>query len=104
MTIVRRILMTLLRKDVKRLVTLRRPGVTWDMLVPCLTLVRKLTTTGCAQREMEDRLRRIWVKWEYRRQHPERRGRFMITHGLSLGRDIDTEEEAREIIGAQLSP
>lgn len=99
-TIVRSILLTLLRQDLKRLFTGRRPGITRDMLWPCLILVRKLTTTGCPQHEMEDRLRRVWVKWEHRKRHRERRGRCMITHGLSLGRDIDTEEEAREIIGA----
>ena len=101
--IVRSILLTLVGEDLKRLVKLRRPGVTRDMLWPCLTLIRKLTTTGCPQREMEDRLRRIWVKWEHRRRHPERRGRVLITRGVSLGRDIDTEEEAREIIGPQPS-
>lgn len=95
--IVRGILRTLLAADLKRLVTLRRPGVTRDMLWDSLVLVRKLVTTGCDQREMEDRLRRIWVRADHRRRHPERRGRVMIHDGLTLGRDIDTEEEAAEI-------
>jgi hypothetical protein len=87
----------LLAADLKRLVTLRRPGVTFDMLWNGLALVRKLVTTGCGQREMEDRLRRIWVHADHRRRHPERRGRVMVHDGLTLGRDVDTEEEAREL-------
>lgn len=95
--IVRGFLSRLLREDLHRLVTLRRPGVSWDMLWHCLIVVRKLATTGCPQREMEDRLRRVFVRWGHRRRHPERRARVMVADLLSFGRDIDTEEEAREI-------
>ncbi|MCP3959321.1 MAG: NTP transferase domain-containing protein [bacterium] len=98
---VRGALTTLIRADLKRLFTLRRPGILWDMLVNCLALIRQLVGEGCPQREMEDRLRRMWVGWRHRREHPERRGRVMITSGLSLGRDIDTEEEAREILSGE---
>ena len=98
---VRGALATLIREDAKRLVTLRRPGILWDMLFNCLALIRKLVGKGCPQREMEDRLRRMWVRWNHRHAYPERRGRVMITSGLSLGRDIDTEEEAREILREQ---
>lgn len=88
---------TLLAADLERLFTLRRPGVTFDMLWNAIVLIRKLVTAGCGQREMEDRIRRTWVHAEHRRRHPERRGRVMLHDGLTLGRDVDTEEEAREI-------
>ena len=95
---VRGALLMLLGADLKRLVRLRRPGILWDMLFNCLVLIRKLVGKGCPQAEMEDRLRRMWVRWAHRRKHPERRGRVLITRGLSFGRDIDTEDEAREIL------
>jgi hypothetical protein len=95
--IVKGILMTLLASDLKRLATFRRPVITRDMLWNGLTLIKKTTApSGVGQREMEDRLRRIWVRASVRRRHPERRGRVMIHDGISLARDIDTEEEARE--------
>lgn len=95
--IVRSILVRLLAIDLKRLVTFKRPDVTRDMLWNGLVLLKKIVSAGGVdQREMEVRLRRIWVPSRLRRRHPERRGRVMIHDGVSLACDIDTEEEARQ--------
>lgn len=95
--IVRSVLSTVFAIDFKRLVTFRRPIVTRDMLWNGLVLVKKIMSDrGVDQGEMEDRLRRIWVRSSFRRRHPGRRGRVMIHDGVSFARDIDTEEEARE--------
>ena len=95
--VVRNILATLLFKDLKRLLTLRVPNITYDMLWHGVVAMKKaVTVQGIDQDEVEDRLRRIWVRTSHRRRYPERRGRVMILDGVSLARDIDTEEEARE--------
>ncbi len=94
----RSVLAKLLAEDLKRLAHLRRPGVTWDMVWNGLVLIKKMAAvTGVDQAEMEDRARRMWFRWSHRRRHPECRGRVMIHDGVSLARDVDTEEEAREI-------
>lgn len=95
--IVRSVLAKLFAEDLKRLARLGRPGVTWELVWNGLVLIKKLVTTGIDQDEMEDRVRRMWIRWRHRRRHPERRGRVMIHDGLSLARDVDTEEEAREV-------
>jgi len=96
--VIRKSLGMLLAADWKRLLRLRPPVITWGMVYNGLVVVKKLLTTGIDQREMEDRLYRIWVRTSYRRRHPERRGRVLVTDILSLGVDIDTEEEAEEIV------
>lgn len=96
--VIRKSLGMLLAEDLKRLLRLRLPVITWGMVYNGLVVVKKLLTTGLDQREMEDRLYRIWVRTSYRRRHPERRGRVLVTDILSLGVDIDTEEEAEEIV------
>ena len=95
--VVRNILATLLFKDLKRLLTLRVPNITYDMLWHGLVAMKKAVSHGIDQDEVENRLRRIWVRSSHRRRHPKRRGRVMILDGVSLARDIDTEEEAREL-------
>ena len=47
--------------------------------------------------EMAERLRRIFVSFKHRRKYPDRKGRLPLMHALSMAKDIDTEEEAREI-------
>lgn len=96
--VVRRSLGMLLAADLKRLLRLRAPVITWGMVINGLVVVKKLVTTGIDQSEMEDRLYRIWVRTSYRRRFPGRRGRVLVSDVLSLGVDIDTEEEAAEIV------
>jgi hypothetical protein len=95
--VIRKALLTLLGRDLSGLLAGRLPVVTWEMITQTLILLRKLLTTGVDQREMEDRLTRVWVRRSCRRLHPERRGRVLISDVLSLACDVDTEEEAREI-------
>ena len=96
--IVRGALTVLLHEDLGRLLRGRLPVVTWEMLYHGLKLGTKLRRGAVDQEELEDRLRILWVDDRHRRRHPERRGRVAILDTLSLARDIDTVEEAREIL------
>jgi hypothetical protein len=85
-------------KDLRRALTCRVPDVIWGMVGHGIPLIYKIITpNGIAQHEMEDRLRRMWVRTSHRWRHPKRRGRIAIYATPSFARDIDTEEEAREI-------
>lgn len=94
---VRSVLFYLLWKDLKRLFSLRRPDFTWEILSTGAVLAKKLKGPGITQLELATCLGNLWVRSDHRRRHPERRGWITIGGYLSLAKDIDTEEEAKEI-------
>lgn len=98
--ILRNVFWVLVAEDLRRLFSFRRPNLTWLVLSNGLRLAARLLAKNLSQHELEDRLRRIHVRNRHFRQYPERRGRMPILDVLSLARDIDTEEEAREITGS----
>lgn len=98
--IVRGALAVLFSEDWQRLLRGRPPTVMLQMLYHGLALGAKLRTGAVAQEELEERLRIIWVDDRHRARHRERRGRVAILDALTLARDIDTVEEAREILGS----
>lgn len=98
--IVRGAFSVLVHEDLRQLSRLRPPLVAMTMLYHGLNLGAKLFRGHVRQEELEDRLRRIWFDPRHLRRYPDRRGRVAILEGLSLARDIDTEEEALEILGA----
>ena len=69
------------------------------MLYHSLGLTRRLARGQATVEEFEVRVRRIFLRPEHRHRYPERRGRVPILDGLSLAKDIDTVEEARELAG-----
>ncbi|NJL27859.1 MAG: hypothetical protein HC897_08150 [Thermoanaerobaculia bacterium] len=100
--IMRHVFWALVREDLRRLFSLRVPNISWLVLFNGLTLVARLLAKKLSQRELEDRLHAIFARNRHSRLYPERRGSMPILDVLSLARDIDTEEEAREITGSFL--
>lgn len=97
---IREVLLFLFRQDLRRLLRLRLPVVTPTVVYNALTVARSLANGTADQHRLEVRIRRAFITEEHRRRHPERRGRVPILDALSLAKDIDTEEEAREAGGS----
>lgn len=100
--ILRSVFWALVVEDLRRLFSLRWPNISWQVLSNGLTLVARLLAKKLGQRELEDRLHTMFVRNLHSKLHPERHGHMPILDVLSLARDIDTEEEAREITGGFL--
>lgn len=95
----RTLLGSLLKEDLRHLMRLKVPRNLFDVVFWSLYAAAKLATGKSSTREMERYIRRVFVFWDHRRKHPERRGRVPILDALSLAKDIDTLEEAREVAG-----
>ncbi len=93
----RTLMLTLIGNDLRRVLKWRWPNYTWSLVVNGLAIVARLMAGNIKQRELETRLHRAVARERHRKANPDSRGRFAILEGLSLARDIDTEEEAREI-------
>lgn len=94
---IRRLLAHLLVQDLRRLLTLRAPTLTWTLLGSARAAARDLER-GALTREMLERvIREVFVTVRHRRRHPERRVLMPIVDGLSMALDVDTEEEVREL-------
>lgn len=92
-----RLLRELLRADLRQIARGHWPTVTWDVAYHSIGLARRLARGIATPEEFEVRLRKVFVTAEHRRRFPERRGRVALIDGLSLAKDIDTLEEAREL-------
>lgn len=99
--LLRGILLELLFQDLRHLLALRLPNLTWTVLRSGLPAVKALKAGTIARAHLEDAIRRIFVTARHRRRYPERRVLMPVVEGLSLALDIDTEEEA-EAMGADL--
>ncbi len=96
---VRGVMWELLYEDVRHLMRGQAPTLTWSVLRTGLSAARGLQAGTLTLAQLEDALRRIFVRFSHRRRYPERRIRLVLADSLSLARDIDTEEEAREVTG-----
>lgn len=96
---VRGVLAELLSQDLRDLVRLRAPTLTWNVLGAGLSAARELKSGTITRRRLEDALRRIFVRRRWRRRYPQRRVHAPALDGLSLALDIDTEEEAAALGG-----
>ena len=99
----RGIMFELLRQDLRHLLALRLPNLTWTVLHSGLPAVKALKAGTITGAQLEDAVRKIFVTARHRRDYPARRVLMPVLEGLSLALDIDTEEEAREQ-GAGLAP
>jgi hypothetical protein len=93
---VRNVIAGLLARDLRLVLRGRAPVRTWTVISNGIQLARGLRSGRITQRELEDRLRKIFVRHSHRRAFPHRRGRVPLVDALSLAKDIDTEEEAAE--------
>jgi hypothetical protein len=98
--LLRRLLMTMILQDLRLLFRLQPPTLTWDITHSGLRAARRLRQHVVTRQELEDALRRIFVKRSHRRRHPERRIEMPILDAVSLALDIDTLEEAAGVGGA----
>ncbi len=96
---VRQVAWRLLAQDLKHLLTLRVPNVTWSVMGTGVLAARKLRAGTITRQELENAVRRIFVTVKHRIRSPERRVSLPILEGLSLAEDIDTVEEARALGG-----
>ena len=73
------------------------PSVTVNVIFRSLALARKLARGKATVEDFDNQLRYIFMTPDHLRRHRDRLGRVAILDGLSLAKDIDTVEEAREI-------
>jgi hypothetical protein len=100
---VRSLLMGLLFQDLLHVLGLRFPALTWTVLRAGITAARELRDGTITRARLENFLREIFVKYRHRKRFPDRRVVLPMVDVLWLAKDIDTEEEAREL-GGDLSP
>lgn len=91
------ILLGLVVQDFKHLFAFRLPDLTATVITNGVIMGFHLKDGVVTSEEMAERLRRIFVSFKHRRKYPDRKGRLPLMHALSMAKDIDTEEEAREI-------
>jgi hypothetical protein len=96
----RGIMFELLFQDLRHLLALRLPNLTWTVLGSGLPAVRALKAGTITRAHLEDAMRKIFVTARHRRRYPERRIEMPVLEGLSLALDIDTEEEAAALADA----
>lgn len=97
--ILRRVLTSLLGRDLSKLVRLRAPVVTITVLRSGLRLARRLRSGAIEIEELEQLIGRIFL--DPLRQATLGLGgiRYPITDVTSLAKDVDTVEEARSLAG-----
>jgi hypothetical protein len=100
---VRKLFLGLLYQDLLHVLGLRFPALTWTVLRAGITAARELRDGTITRARLENFLREIFVKYRHRRRFPDRRVVLPMVDVLWLAKDIDTEEEAREL-GGDLSP
>jgi len=95
--IVSHIFLGLVVRDIRNVMTLRLPTLTYTVIYNGIALALRLRKGVITSDELADRLHNIFVMYRHRRCYPNRKGRLPLMHGLSFAKDIDTEEEAQEI-------
>lgn len=93
----RKLVVQLLLHDLRHLLALRLPTLTWTVVVNGVRAAAALRKGTITIVQLEDALRALLITRHHRRQYPDRRVSVRITDELSLALDIDTEEEAREL-------
>ena len=96
---VRKLLLGLLYQDLLHVLGLRFPALTWTVLRAGITAARELRDGTITRARLENFLREIFVKYRHRRRFPDRRVVLPMVDVLWLAKDVDTEEEAREMGG-----
>ena len=98
LAMLRGVLMTALREDLRQLFTLGLPDLTAAVIADGAAVVMGLKSGNMTRERLERAVRRVVVSYGHRRRYPRREVRLPIVADiLSLARDIDTEEEAHAI-------
>lgn len=96
-SVTRAVMVQLWSDDLRDLLRLSLPTNTFRVVYNCLVVAKKLAAGTVSQTELEDRLRKIFIRKSHQKKYPRRRSRVAVLEGISLAKDVDTEEEAREI-------
>lgn len=91
------VLFFLLKRDLLNIFRLKPPFLTPMVLFNAALLSHRLGSGRITQRQIETHLHQTFGNEPHRRQYRNRTGRVPVLQGLSLARDIDTEEEAEEL-------
>ncbi len=96
---VRDTLKDLLFEDVRHLFGMRVPRLTWTVISNGLNIARDLKSGTITTERLENSIRRIFIRYRHQKEFPDRRVHIPVMDALSLAKDIDTVEEARELGG-----
>lgn len=97
-SMVRRVVLDLICQDLRQLLVLRPPTRTYTTLRNARFIARRLSAGILSQEELESALTEIAVKRDHRRHFPGRGLRLPVLEGLTFAEDIDTAEEAQELV------
>ncbi len=89
----------LMLQDLRNLLRLRLPTQTFTVVYNGVAIGLGLRNGAITSEELAERLHRVFIRYAHRRRYPERGGRLPLMKALSLAKDIDTDEEAKEITG-----
>lgn len=89
----------LLFEDVRHLFGMRVPRLTWTVIRHGLKVARDLKSGTITTERLENSIRRIFIRYRHQKEFPDRRVHIPVMDALSLAKDIDTVEEARELGG-----
>ncbi len=91
---IRQLIWGLLAGDLRNIIKLRLPNLTWSVISAGIASASKLKSGTATRQELEDWSRTIFIKTRHRKRYPGRGVSLPQMHALSLAEDIDTEEEA----------
>ena len=94
-----RTLWALLREDVRHVLGLRLPTLTFSVVASGLTVARGLIRKTIDRGTLERAVARVILTSRHKKRSPDRRVRLPILDAMSLARDFDTEEEWRQVVG-----
>ncbi len=89
----------LLFEDVRHIFGMRVPRLTWTVISNGLKVARDLKNGTITTARLENSIRRIFIRYRHQKEVPDRRVHLPVMDALSLAKDIDTVEEAREMGG-----
>jgi len=104
MVLTRSLFGSLIKEDLRHLIHFSLPYITFNVVYNVLMLVSKMASRLVTTTDFEDHLRKAFLRRKHRKLYPERRGRVVIMPCLSLAKDIDTVEEAREVSASMAQP
>lgn len=93
---------SLLAQDLRHLLRLKPPVNLFDVIFWSLFAVAKLMGGKATTNQMARYIRRAFVLRAHRKAHGDHRARVPLLDALSLAKDIDTLEEAKEVAGEAL--
>ena len=94
----------LLWHDLMHLLNLRVPDVTWTVLTSGLRMARKLRAGTITRVELERLASAVVVRSRHLRRHPGRGARAPLVDALGLAKDVDTVEEAQDLMRMDRGP